>query len=158
MIKMVCVPAAEAVGGAVLHGQTVVDDVVRVALIDHVPLHGAFDAVVQRCRIRLGIQEDPPGWTVVVVVVGLFERLDRPLLPAADFAVVEDDVAHVDVERIVDVRCDDVQTAKLELEEGTLRQNAAQVDVQIAFCRGCAHLEHGFEVLPLGRDIASHDG
>ena len=93
-----------------------------------------FDAVVQRCRVRLGIQKDALGRTVVVVVVGLFERLDRPLLPAADFAVIENDVAHVHVERIGDVRRDQVQTAKLKLEHGTLRQNAAQVDVQIAFC------------------------
>ena len=58
---MFCVPAAEAVGGAVHHGQTIVDDVLRIALIDHMPLHGALDVIVQGCRVCLGIQKDTVG-------------------------------------------------------------------------------------------------
>ncbi len=59
--QVVRVPAAEAVSSAILHGQAIVDDIVRVALTDHMPLQGALDAVVNRRRVGLGIQKDAMG-------------------------------------------------------------------------------------------------
>ena len=153
MIRWCVLPPPKPWAAPYFHGQAVVEHVMGAALVDHVAPERAFDALVQRGRVVWAAQVDPVRRAFVVVIVRILEGVHRPLFPAADLAVVEDDVAHVHGQGVGDIDRDGVDGERLEFEDGPGRKNPAQVDMDVRGV-GCAgDRKPGVEVIPLGANL-----
>ena len=150
--QMMGAAPAKPVRRPIHHRQAVVNHVVGAPLVDHVPRHGQLDALVERRRIGLRAEEHAPRRAVVIIVVRILERFDRPLLPSADLAMIEDDVAHVHGEGIGDVGGHRVQVLRPQLEHRAGRQDTAEAQVQAARPRRAADAKNCPKRLPLRAD------